>query len=192
MNIVLFGGAFDPPHLGHQHIAEELLKQKIADEVWFVPVGVHDFAKKMSAPEHRIAMLKMILTDQRMKIETHELEIDRVGYTHETLDILSEKYPEHTFSWIIGSDNLPQFHTWKDGRGNSYQDMLRDYRFYVYPRAGFPFEPLYDNMVPLEGVKEWPYSSTEVRQRVKDGESLAGWVDDRVAEYIVKHHLYLP
>lgn len=191
MHIILFGGAFDPPHLGHQSIAEELLRQNIADEVWFVPVGVHDFAKKMSAPEHRVAMLKMILTDPQMKIEKHELEIDRVGYTHETLDALSAKHPEHTFSWIIGSDNLGQFNTWKDGRGNDYQAMLRDYRFYVYPRAGFSFEPLYDNMVALEHFPQWTYSSTEVREAVKKGESIESFVDPQVADYIAKHQLYL-
>lgn len=191
MNIVLFGGAFDPPHLGHQSIAEELLRQNIADEVWFVPVGVHDFDKNMSSSLHRTAMLEMILTDSRMKIEKHELEVGGVGYTHETLDALSQKYPEHTFSWIIGSDNLKEFHTWKDSRGNTYEDMLRDYRFYVYPRAGFPLEPLYPNMVSLQEVEEWQFSSTEVRQRAKDGRSLSGWVNDGVAQYIAKYALYL-
>jgi nicotinate-nucleotide adenylyltransferase len=191
MNIILFGGAFDPPQLGHQHIAETLLERKLSDEVWYVPVKIHDFNKKMSSPEHRLAMLKLIIKDPRLKIQQHELEIDRVGYTHETLDFLASKYPQHTFSWIIGSDNLPDFHKWTDGRGNNYLDMLHEYRFYVYPRQGYLMQPLYDNMVPLTGVKQWQYSSTEVREKVRNGESVDDLVNPAVAKYLAKHQLYL-
>lgn len=192
MKIILFGGAFDPPHLGHQHIATTLLEQKIADEVWYVPTKIHPFNKPMNLPHHRLAMLKLIAGDPRVKIEMYEQERDGVSFSHETLDALAAKYPQHTFSWIVGSDRLGDFHTWVDSRGNDYKDMLAAYRFYVYPRAGFPFEPLYENMEPLKNVPEWTYSSTEVRDKVKKGESIEGFVDPAVAAYIEKHQLYLP
>lgn len=191
MNIILFGGAFDPPHLGHQHIAKTLLEQKIADEAWFVPAKMHPFDKPMSPPHHRLAMLELIVSDPRIKIERYEQEREGVSFSHETLDYLAAKHPEHTFSWIVGSDRLGDFHTWVDGRGNDYKDMLAAYRFYVYPRAGFPFTPLYDNMVPLRDVQEWTYSSTEVREAVKKGEGIESLVDPQVAAYIAKHQLYL-
>jgi nicotinate-nucleotide adenylyltransferase len=136
-------------------------------------------------------MLKLILKDPRIKIEMYEQNKDTVSFSHETLDALAAQYPQHTFSWLVGSDRLGDFHTWVDSRGNDYQDMLAAYRFYVYPRADFPFTPLYDNMVPLKQLPEWTYSSTDVRQKVKAGESIDGLVDPKVAEYIAKHRLYL-
>lgn len=192
MNIILFGGAFDPPHFGHHNIARSLLEQKIADEVWYVPAKMHPFNKPMSPAPHRLSMLKLIVDDPRVKIEMYEQERKGVSFSHETLDYLAAKYPQHTFSWIVGSDRLPDFHTWVDGRGNDYKDMLKAYRFYVYPRQGFPFKPLYENMMPLKNLPEWTYSSTEVREKVKKGESIEGLVDPAVAAYIEKHRLYLP
>lgn len=192
MHIILFGGAFDPPHLGHQKIARYLIESKTADEVWYVPAKAHPFAKPMSPAEDRVAMVKLIVDDPRIKVEMYEQEKDGVSYSHETLDYLSAKYPQHTFSWIVGSDRLPDFHRWVDSKGRDYLDMLRKYRFYVYPRAGFPFEPLYPNMVPLKDAEEWTYSSTEVREKIKKGESIEGLVDRKVADYLASHRLYLP
>ena len=191
MKIILFGGAFDPPHLGHQQITHYLLDEQIADEVWYVPAKTHPFAKPMSPAEHRLAMLKLIVDDPRIKIEMYEQEKEGISYSHETLDYLSAKYPQHTFSWIVGSDRLPDFYKWVDSQGRDYLAMLSKYRFYVYPREGSPFEPFYKNMEPLKKAKEWTFSSTEVRQKVKSGEDIQGLVDPAVAAYIQKHHLYL-
>ncbi|MFH2118394.1 MAG: nicotinate (nicotinamide) nucleotide adenylyltransferase [Candidatus Paceibacterota bacterium] len=191
MKIVLFGGAFDPPHLGHQHVAQELLDQKIADEVWYVPAREHPFSKPMSLAKHRLAMLELVIDDPRIKIEKYELEKEGVSYSRATLDYLASKYPQHHFAWIIGSDNLPDFHKWFDGQGRDYQDLLEHYHFYVYPRKNFPLEPLYKNMTPLEEMKEVEISSTTVRQSIKANQSIEDLVDFSVSEYIHTHHLYV-
>ena len=60
MKIALFGGGFDPPHLGHQFITQTLLERQIVEEVWYVPVKQHPFGKQVSADQHRVAMLKLI------------------------------------------------------------------------------------------------------------------------------------
>ena len=93
MNIVLFGGAFDPPHLGHQHITQSLLDQKIADEVWYVPTKEHPFSKPMTPAKHRLAMLELIVTDPRIKIEEYELDKEGISYSRDTLDFLSQSHP---------------------------------------------------------------------------------------------------
>lgn len=191
MNIVLFGGAFDPPHLGHQHITQSLFEQNIADEVWYVPTKEHPFSKPMTVAKHRLAMLELIVADPRIKIEHYELEKEGISYSRNTLDFLSSKYPEHNFSWIIGSDNLLDFHKWVDGQGNDYQDLLKDYHFYIYPRKNSPMKPLYDNMQPLENMKEVEISSTLVRDNVKKDQSIDELIDPRVAEYIQQRNLYL-
>jgi len=191
MKIILFGGAFDPPHLGHQQVSQAILDQDIADEVWYVPAKEHPFSKKMSQASHRVAMLELIINDPRVKIELFELNKTGVSYSRDTLDYLSAKYPEHTFSWVIGSDNLPEFHKWVDSKGDNYQDLLKHYRFYVYPRQNFPIEPLYNNMIPLDNVDEVEVSSTTVREKISRGENVQGLVDPAVAVYIDSNQLYL-
>ncbi len=188
MQVALFGGAFDPPHLGHQFITTTLLTQNLVDEVWYVPVKQHPFGKQMSADTARLDMLRLIVpeSDPRIKIETYELEKSGISYTLETFQYLSQKYPEHTFSWVIGSDNLPTFYKWLD-----IHQQLLDYPFFVYPRQGFAMVPLYPNMTPLSGVKEVVLSSTQVRAAAKSGSSLTGLVDPAVAQYIEQHQLYV-
>lgn len=191
MKIILFGGAFDPPHLGHQFIVKNILDLKLADEVWYVPAKTHPFAKKLTVDEHRLAMLEFLVADdQRTKIETYELDKDGVSYSHETLDALAQKYPEHEFAWLIGSDNLAKFHLWGDSRGRDFKAMLAKYHFYVYPRKGHPFSPLYDNMVPLENMKEIEVSSTLVREMIKHHQDISKLVKDEVVQYIKKNNLY--
>jgi nicotinate-nucleotide adenylyltransferase len=133
----------------------------------------------------------LIVDDQRIKIEHHELEKEGISYSRDTLDFLSAEYPQHTFAWVIGSDNLTDFHKWHDNQGRDFKDLLHHYPFYVYPRQGFPLDPLYDNMVPLKKVTEIAVSSTEVRDRVKAGQSIEHLADPAVAEYIHAQHLYV-
>lgn len=189
MKICLFGGAFDPPHLGHQTVAAELIKRTFADEVWFVPTKIHSFGKLMTAADKRVAMLSLIQLPQT-RIETFELEQTGVSYTFTTLEAMAKKYPEHHFSWVIGSDNLAQFHQWGDGSGREYSQLLAAFPFYVYPRQGFPFQPLYPGMTALRDLPEITVSSTEVRRRVAANQNLAGIVSPAVANYINSHQLY--
>jgi len=191
MKIILFGGAFDPPHLGHHLIVKNILDLKLADEVWYVPAKTHPFAKKLTDNNHRLAMLEFLVADDhRTKIETYELDKDGISYSHETLDALAEKYPEHEFAWLIGSDNLPKFHLWGDSQGRDFKDMLGKYSFYVYPRKGHPFSPLYGNMIALENMAEIEVSSTLVRDMIKHQQDLSKLVRDEVIQYIKKNKLY--
>ncbi|HCC84763.1 MAG TPA: nicotinate (nicotinamide) nucleotide adenylyltransferase [Candidatus Pacebacteria bacterium] len=189
MNIILFGGAFDPPHLGHQQIAANLLAENLADEVWFVPVKQHSFAKQLSLPIHRLKLLQLQLLP-KTKIELYEQEQVGINYTYNTLDALSARYSEHKFSWVIGSDNLAKFYLWGDASGRNYQALLKSYPFYVYPRHGFRFEPLHPGMISLPHFPEIEVSSTQVRARIAAGQTLTGFVTPAVADYIRDHQLY--
>lgn len=199
MNISVFGGAFDPPHLGHQAVVENLLATELADEVWYLPVKNHHFGKKMAAAEHRLAMLKLVIDQQPsthqvqstknhvpiIRIEDYELHQEGINYTYDTLVALSQQYPEYTFSFVIGSDNLAGYERWLDNR-----PKLLDFPFFVYPRAGYSFNPLYQNMTPLVDMPEVTVSSTEIREARKLGKSLAGLVTPEVEEYIKENKLY--
>lgn len=187
MHIGLFGGAFDPPHLGHAQVTHSLIEKKIVDEVWYLPVKHHHFEKKMSALDHRLAMLEMLVRDQKQtRIELYETKQSGINYTYLTLKSLSQEYPEHTFSFVIGSDNLSGFDRWLAVHPN-----LLHFAFLVYPRAGFTFKPLYPNMTPLTGLQTVTVSSTEVRENIQHGKSISHLVDKRVEEYIDRERLYL-
>ena len=192
MKITLFGGAFDPPHLGHLQIIASLFEQQLADEVWLVPTGVHDFDKQMSPAETRVDLLELAIKQlpekyqSKVRIEKCELEREGISQTAETLEELVKKYPSHQFSWVLGSDNLEKFHLW-DG----YQKILSNHLVYVYPRENFSMRPLYTGMVPLAGVKKVEASSTEVRKRLKISQSVIDLLPKSILDYIVEHQLYL-
>jgi len=191
MKILLFGGAFDPPHLGHHSIVKNILDQNLADQVWYVPTKTHPFAKKLSSDSHRMKMLGFLVsTDKRTRIETFELDKEGVSFSQETLDALSKKYPKHEFSWLIGSDNLKNFHLWGDSKGRDFKEMLSKYHFYVYPRKGFEFSPLYENMTPLRDMEEIVVSSTLVKEKIAKGERINDLVMDKVIKYVKENNLY--
>ena len=199
MRITLFGAAFDPPHLGHQAIATSLLLNKQTDAVWIVPVKEHPFGKRLVEEEHRLAMgqllaesirsavraEKMSLSAEQLRVETYELEQSGASYTFKTLIALSKKHPEHQFSFVIGSDNLKTFDKW-----DKYQEMLSRFPFFVYPRHGYPFEPLYQGMIPLREMEEVRVSSTLIRERVVNELSITDLVTPEVESYIRQHTLY--
>src|SRR5258708_653718 len=129
MEIALFGGTFDPPHQGHQFITQQIIERSIADTVWFVPVQNHPFHKTMSSAEDRVKMLELMMANltaaspelkKNIRIERYELDHSAISYSFDTLTALSAKFPEHTFSWVIGSDNLEGFSKWHD-----YQELLK-------------------------------------------------------------------
>jgi len=183
-HIILFGGVFDPPHLGHQQVTKQLLEKNIADEVWYVPTEVHDFEKNMTDSGHRVAMLKLILQDHS-RIELCEIERGGVSHTYDTLKQLSAKHPDINFSWVIGADNLEKFHLWYQ-----YEQMLKEFKFYVYPRKDCAMKPLYEGMIPLQDFKEVVVSSTEIREKTKKGEPVKRLVDVGVEKYMIDNQLY--
>lgn len=185
MHIGVFGGAFDPPHRGHSEVAAAVIAQGIVDEVWFVPVYIHPWAqrygKQMAEYQHRCAMVELIL-GKRQRLQ----EFQAVSFTFDTLEYFRKLYPEHQFSWIMGSEYLDRFDDFL-----SMHPGLEEYQFYVYPREGHPMQPLQTFMQPLTGVREVTVSSTQVRERLKAGLPITDLVHPAVAEYCVEHNLYV-
>lgn len=192
MKIALFGGAFDPPHLGHRQVVASLLEQNLVSEVWLVPTGIHDFNKQMLPSKHRLKMLELLLAafpaslQKKVRIELCELNRPGVSHTIDTLDQLAQQHSTHQFSWVIGSDNLEKFHLWE-----RYQQILAKYLVYVYPRVSFAMNPLYTGMVPLVGVEQVRVSSTEIKQKVKEKLSIEGLLPSTILQYITDNQLYL-
>ncbi len=190
MHIALFGASFDPPHMAHRIITEQLLDQKLVDQVWLVPVKEHPFGKDMTQSGDRLAMVKFMLEKiarpKTVFIDEYELTQDKPSYSFDTLEAMSRKFPEHTFSWVIGTDNLKSFAKWHEAH-----KLLEKYTVFVYPRAGSDSEPLLPGMKRIEHVPEINISSTDIRQKVKQGESITGLVELEVAQYIKEKELYV-
>ncbi len=190
MKVVIFGAAFDPPHLGHLMVIEQVLAKGLADQVWLVPAKSHPFGKPLSSPQHRIAMLTLTKDKctqaQKVQVQTYELEQDQISYTYHTLQAFSQKYPEHSFSFVMGSDNLARFGEWGG------QAVLAQYPFWIYPRTGYALEPLLANMRVMTGVEAVDISSTQVRQKVLAGQPIDHLVLPAVGQYILTHGLYQP
>ena len=183
MHIMLFGGSFDPPHSGHLKVANHIIQAHIADELWFVPCAKHPFAKHLSPTADRLAMLKLLHTHT---INLFEAESHRPNYSIDTLDHFVATQPQNSFSWLIGSDQLPSFPKW-----HRYTELLQKFKVYVYPRTGFLLDDLLPGMVGLTTLPTIDVSSTEVRTRVKNNQSVHDLVPPEVAQYIQENKRYI-
>lgn len=184
MNIALLGGVFNPPHLGHLMIARQVLDFTDREEVWFLPsYGQHPLKPDVASVDDRLAMTKMLSFD---KTRVSTLEIDH-KLDGNTINLLPYLPPEHTYIFVMGSDWLPTFPLW----GN-WQELVRRLPFYVFPRNGFPCEPLYQNMTVIkhELLIVTDISSTKIRKRVGQGLSIDEFVPSQIASYIKEHTLY--
>lgn len=114
MTVGLLGGSFDPPHMGHVHITTEALKRFGLDRVWWLVTPGNPLKKEgPAAIARRMKAANAIMQNPRVTISDFEA---RAGtrYTAETIDRLIQAYPGVRFVWLMGADNLAQFHLWKD------------------------------------------------------------------------------
>lgn len=183
MKVGLLGGAFNPPHIGHLVIAQQVLDFTDIDEVWFLPNYEQIPPKPVADVAHRLAMTKLLTLDNT-RVSTLEIDNKLDG---DTIRLLPHLPKEHEFRFIVGSDQLPTFHLW--GR---WEELIQQLPFLVFPRYGFPNEPLYPNMtiVTSELLIGTNLSSTKIRERVRYGLSIEQFVPPLVASYISSHHLY--
>ncbi|MBU1326579.1 nicotinate (nicotinamide) nucleotide adenylyltransferase [Patescibacteria group bacterium] len=184
MKIGLFGGVFNPPHIGHLIIAQQILDFTDVEEVWFLPNFGQSFPKETIPVEHRVVMTRML---QMPRTKTSTIEIDN-RLDGKTIHLIPYLPKEHAFSFIIGADQLPVFHQWED-----WEMLLQHMPFLVFPRYGYPTEPLYENMklVCHQQLMATDISSTKIRARIKQGLPIDRFVPARVDQYIKDHGLYV-
>jgi len=197
MNIAILGGSFDPPHNGHLLIAHEIKRVLSVDEVWMVPVFSHPFNKHVSSVDDRLAMTKLLEKDF-IKVLDIEAKEQKTSYSIETLDTLQKQFPTHTFSWIIGSDQIRDFPKWKN-----WERIVSDYRLIIFERPEHDTDlKKFRTEIPINIEKNITLvsapvattstiSSSEIREKVKRRESIAELVPQSVESYIKEHQLYL-
>jgi nicotinate-nucleotide adenylyltransferase len=193
MRIGLYFGSFNPIHLGHIQLAKQALLQGTLDKIWLIVSPQNPFKENHQlAPEHhRVAMAQLACANEAaIEVNTIELELPRPSYTIHTLRTLIQQHPETHFYLIIGEDNLPSFHLWKD-----YTAILSMVELFVYPRSEAQ-QDLPISLAPFQNRIHWlkgellPVSATEIRLGIAEGKSVSGNVTPAVLDYIEKHQLY--
>lgn len=191
MNILLFGGSFNPPHLGHEIVIRQALELiPTINQLWLLPAYHHAFGKGLAPATDRLTMCQLLLQKMAIpKINICTLEIDSqsAGSTYQTLQSLKSLHPTHTFSFLMGSDQLPTFNKW-----NNYSALLNEMHFYVYPRNSHHYDITYPNMELLQSPTQiiTNISSSLIRHRIKHHLPIDHIVSSNILKYITNHHLY--
>jgi nicotinate-nucleotide adenylyltransferase len=187
---VIFAGSFNPIHIGHLAIANYIVEFTSADECLFVVSPHNPFKPKSELAEfhHRINMANIASEPLGLPITVCDVENDlpQPSYTVNMLNAISEKYPDKTWSLLIGADNLVSFHLWKDA-----MKICRQYPLLVYPRMGFDDGELCRKYNALRlDAPIMEISSTFIRRNIAQGRNLRALVPCGVFEYIGEHGLY--
>jgi nicotinate-nucleotide adenylyltransferase len=193
MNIGVCGGTFDPFHRGHLEPVLAIRDQMQWERVIFVPAWRQPFkvGRDTTSGYHRFAMAVLATQDDAsLYVSPIELERGGVSYTVETLQELHEIYPDATFDWIIGDDNVSQLLDWKHP-----ERLFALARFVVLARGGPAPAPALGQQVTAGRLiyaqnDAVLISSTDIRARVRAGQPLGDMVDPAVSRYIHHNGLY--
>lgn len=183
----VFGGSFDPIHIGHTALAEAVLRENLADEVWFMvsPLNPHKQGQGLTPEDTRLAMVQLAIGDEaRFKASDFEFSLPRPSYTLNTLRALEAAYPQRQFSLLIGADNWAKFDRWYCG-----DKIIEHYPIIVYPRENQQ-QPTLPRGVTWLLSPLCDVSSTQVRRMAARGEDFSAFVAPAVARYIMSNNLY--
>ena len=186
----IFGGSFNPIHIGHIHLARQLLRMARLDEVWFLvsPQNPLKVDMRLAPEQQRLEMTRLALRRYKwLTASDFEFHLPRPSYTWTTLQALSREYPDREFTLLIGGDNWQRFPQW-----HRHDDILDTYHIAVYPRSDSPIDPasLPPNVM-LVKADTVDVSSTQIRERLRRGMSVSGLVPPAVERYLQQEKLYV-
>lgn len=200
MKLGIFGGTFDPVHLGHLLLAEQCREQCGLDEVWFVPAGTppHKLAQAIAPGKQRAEMLDLAVAGHAaFRVDRRELGRNGPSYTVETLRDLREEDATRELFFLLGADSLADLPTWREpqaifefatlivvNRGDRPPPNLGQ----VWQALGTDFS----HRLQIVSIPACDLSSSEIRRRVRDGRSIRFMVPRAVECYLETHRLYLP
>lgn len=171
MRIGLYFGSFNPPHIGHTVIAEFMLHELQADEVWLVISPQNPFKgnDELLDETARLSLVKRALDGhERIKPCTFEFDLPRPSYTIDTMRAMTAKHPEDDFFLIMGSDNLIGIEGWKE-----YKQLIGQYDIAIYPRPGYDVDEDYlERLIgrfTLTDSPRFDISSTAIRDSIGKG-----------------------
>lgn len=183
--IGLLGGTFDPPHIGHMIIANEVYDALGLDEVWFIPTNEPPHKEKAtSSATNRLEMLQLAV-ERNDDFFVHDIEVKRTGksYSIDTIKQLKAEHEDVQFYFIIGADNIEYLPRWY-----KIDELMELVQFVGVKRTAFTTETNYP--VTLIDVPFIDVSSSFIRKRIQEGRTVGYWVEENVYAYIKEHQLY--
>jgi len=191
MKIGIFGGSFNPIHIGHAIIAHHIITSGVVDRLWLMVSPVNPLKvdkERQVADTDRLRMVEMVTRPMEgVETSAFEFSMPKPSYTIDTLNALQAKFPNDEFYLVIGGDNWEVFNKWCNS-----EEILAKFHVLIYPRLG------YDVVIPTElqdrvSLVDAPIielSSTQVRERLANGQSVRYYVPDEVLNFIDRNHLY--
>ena len=188
MKIGLYFGSFNPIHTGHLIVASFVANHTEMQQVWLI-VSPQNPLKPSSVllnEYHRLHLVRLAVEDDlRLKASEVEFKLPRPSYTIDTLTYLQEKYPQHEFSIIIGSDSFQNLPKWKN-----FEQLVKNYSFIIYKRPGFEVKDTWNASVTILNAPLLQLSATEIRDNIKSGKTIRYLVPDKVREEIEQNSYY--
>ncbi len=181
----LFGGTFDPPHIGHLLVAQDVVEHLALDRLLFIPAGFppHKTGKVISPAPLRVEMVQALTSGSEV-FRVSEVELSRVGpsYSVDTLRYFKDLHPDADIFFILGADQAAAFDTWQ-----SPDEVASLATLVVMAREGLEVPQGTFTAVPVTRVD---ISATDIRDRIRDGRTIQYLVPDSVRQIIEKHRLY--
>nr|WP_294878557.1 nicotinate (nicotinamide) nucleotide adenylyltransferase [Prevotella sp.] len=182
----IFGGSFNPIHTGHIALAKSLCQQAGLDEVWLMVSPMNPFKKEATdllTDKLRLEMAEQAIANEpKLKACDYEFHMPKPSYTWHTLQALSQDFPNVDFTLLIGGDNWTSFDKWFH-----HEDILSHYPIVVYPRKGCDIGKVPSGVTIVE-TPLLNISSTEIRQRIKEGKSIHGMVPDCIEPLAMQYY----
>lgn len=188
MRVGLYFGSFNPIHIGHLIIGNFVANEGHADQVWFVlsPQNPLKPQKELLNEYHRQYLLQSAIEgENKLKCSTIEFHLPRPSYTIDTLAYVTEKYPQHKFTIIMGSDSFKNINKWKNSA-----TLIREYPILIYKRQGFAIENTLQANIKELDAPLLEISSSRIREMIREKKSIRFLVPDTVKEEIERNHYY--
>lgn len=200
MKIGLYFGTYNPIHVGHLIIANYMADYTDLDEVWLIVSPQNPLKQKSSllADYHRYAMVEIAVQDNpKLKPSNIEFKLPQPSYTINTLAYLKEKHSNHSFSLIMGEDNLRTLNKWKN-----YEEITRNHKIYVYPRALTEQERTdkeqstqnvftdLTNIILCDDAPVMKVSASFIRKAIKQKKDVRYLLTEPVCKYVQEMNFY--
>ncbi len=189
--IGIFGGSFNPIHVGHALIASFIVESGAVDTLWLMVSPQNPLKENsgLASDYHRLRMTELVSRRiENVITSAFEFDLPKPSYTIDTLNALQEKFPDDEFYLVIGADNWCLFDKWKAG-----EEIITKYHILIYPRRGYDIviPERYSDRVEVVNAPLIEVSSTLIRERLAQMKSVSFYVSEAVEKYILKNKLYM-
>jgi nicotinate-nucleotide adenylyltransferase len=188
VKIGLYFGSFNPIHIGHLIIANHILNESTIEKVWFIVSPLNPFKDTQSLMNEydRLHLVnKAIEEDPRLKASDIEFSLPKPSYTVHTLAYLKEKYPDNSFSIIMGSDGFQNIGKWKNA-----EIIIENYPIVIYKRPGFEVDNKLNAKITVMNAPLLEISSTHIRELIRAGKSIKYLVPASIEEEILSSSFF--